>query len=91
MLYVIWISTRFSHRSVGLWCGKDGFYFNHVTFTILFLFYLFIYFRAAPVAYGSSQDRGWIGAVAAGYATATTTPDQNHVCDYTTLMATPEP
>ena len=35
------------------------------------LFELFIYsfillFRATHVAYGSSQDRGWIGAVAAG-------------------------
>ena len=38
-------------------------------------FYLFIYFRAAPVAYGNSQVRGGIGAVAATYTTATATWD----------------
>ena len=34
--------------------------------SLLALFYLFIYliFRAAPAAYGSSQARGWIGATA---------------------------
>ena len=32
----------------------------------LFFCFLFIYFRAAPVAYGSSQARGVIGAAAAG-------------------------
>ena len=30
------------------------------------LFYLFLLFRAAPTAYGSSQARGPIGATAAG-------------------------
>ena len=28
--------------------------------------FLFLFFRAIPVAYGSSQARGWITAVAAG-------------------------
>ena len=41
----------------------------------------FLIFRAAPVAYGGSQTRGWIGAVTAGYTTATATWDPNHVCN----------
>ena len=32
-------------------------------------------FRATPMAYGSSQSRGRIGAAAATYATATAMPD----------------
>ena len=31
----------------------------------LIYFYLFCLFGAAPLAYGGSQARGWIGAVAA--------------------------
>ena len=38
-------------------------------------------FRAAPVAYGSSQAKGQIGAAAAGYTTATAMPDPSQVCD----------
>ena len=49
---------------------------------LLFYFILFIYFcRAAPVAYGSSQARGQIRAVAAGYTTATAMPDLSCICD----------
>ena len=36
-----------------------------VVVVILFLFFVFCLFRAAPVAYGGSQARGLIGAVAA--------------------------
>ena len=35
-------------------------------FFLIFLFCLFAFSRAAPVAYGGSQARGRIGAVAAG-------------------------
>ena len=37
------------------------------SFLFLFIFFLFVFcpFRAAPMAYGSSQARGWIGAAAA--------------------------
>ena len=35
----------------------------------------FFSFRAAPVAYGSSQARDRIGATAAGYTTATAMPE----------------
>ena len=40
---------------------------------------LFVLFRAAPAAYGSSQARGRIRAAAA-YATATATQDPSQVC-----------
>ena len=36
---------------------------------------------AAPMAYGSSQARSWIGAAAEVYATATATSDPSHICD----------
>ena len=35
-------------------------------FVVLFCFCLFVFSRAAPVAYGGSQARGLIGATAAG-------------------------
>ena len=43
--------------------------------------FVFCPFRAAPVAYGSSQARGRIGAVAPAYTTATATPDPSCVCN----------
>ena len=54
----------------------------------VFIFiYLFIYFclfafsRAAPAAYGGSQARGLIGAIATSPARATATRDPSRVCD----------
>ena len=41
----------------------------------IFSFFSFLLFRAAPVAYGTSQVRGQIGAAAAGLTTATATQD----------------
>ena len=41
------------------------------------VFFIFCLFRATPVAYGGSQDRGLIGAV----ATATAKPDPRHICN----------
>ena len=41
----------------------------------------FFLFRVSPAAYGSSQARGWIGAVAANYTTATVTWNPRYVCD----------
>ena len=35
--------------------------------------FFFFLFRAAPAAYGSSQARGWMGAIATATATATST------------------
>ena len=42
------------------WAKSSGF-----SFVLLFI-YLFIYFRAAVMAYGSPQSRGRIRAIAAG-------------------------
>ena len=42
---------------------------------------LFAFSGAAPAAYGGSQVRGRIGAVAAGLHPATATWDPNHICD----------
>ena len=51
--------------------GKAGLHYF-----ILFCFFLFVSaFRAAPVAYGSSQARDQIGAVATDYASDTGMPD----------------
>ena len=41
-------------------CNQWSLYF------LLFFCWPFVFFRAAPMAYGCSQARGWIGATAAG-------------------------
>ena len=52
------------------------------TYNEEWLSFFFFFFRAVPVAHGSSQARGWIGAVAAGlYTTATETQDPSHICN----------
>ena len=45
-------------------------------FTLFSLFFVFCPFRAAPTAYGGSQHRGLIRAIA-----ATAMSDPSHVCD----------
>ena len=51
-------------------------------FLFLFLFCLFAFSRATPSAYGGSQARGRIGAVAAlAYARGTATQDPSRICD----------
>ena len=47
----------------------------------LFLFLVFLSFRAAPGAYGGSQARDRIGTAATSLCTATATQDLNHVRD----------
>ena len=46
-----------------------------------FFFFCHFVFGATPVAYGGSQARGPIGAVATANATATAMPDLRQVCD----------
>ena len=41
--------------------------------------FIYIFFIAGPVAYGSSWARGWIRAVAEAYTTATLDP--SHICN----------
>ena len=47
----------------------------------LFFFFFFCLFRAAPTAFGGSQVRGHIGAVAAGLHQSHSNPDPSHVCN----------
>ena len=46
-----------------------------------FFFCLFVFSRATPTAFGGSQARGLIGAVAAIYAKGAATLNPSHVCD----------
>ena len=41
----------------------------------------FLLFRAAPTAYGGSQARGWIGAIAAGPCHSHSHTGPSHVCN----------
>ena len=50
-------------------------------FSFLSFFLSFCFSRAAPAAYGDSQARGLIGAIAAGLSRATATQDPSRVCD----------
>ena len=47
-------------RSLTYWATRE------LPIKLYFLFGVFLLFRAAPVAYGSSQAKGWMGATAAG-------------------------
>ena len=58
-----------------------GLFFFCLFFCFFFCFFAFLLYRAAGIAYGSSQARGGIGAAAAACATATATWDPSHVCD----------
>ena len=54
--------------------------YGNTDFNFIYLFIVFS--RATPTACGSSQNRGWIGAIAAGlHHTATATWDPSRVCD----------
>ena len=49
---------------------------------MLFLFYLFLLFRAMPMAHGSSQVRGQIRAAAASlHHSHSNAPDGSPICD----------
>ena len=54
-------------------------FIKYVFFFIFFAFFFF--FRATPTAYGSSQAKGRIGAVAASLHHSTTMWDPSHICD----------
>ena len=52
--------------------------------TVSFCLFVFVFLPfswAAPKAYGGSQAKGLIGAVAAGLATAKATQDPSRVCN----------
>ena len=57
-----------------------------------FWLFCFLLFKAAPAAYGNSQARGQIGAVAASLCHSHTTPDPSSVCDlHHSSRAAPDP
>ena len=59
---------------------------------LFFLFCLFVFSRAAPVAYGGFQARGPIGAIAAGlYHSHSNIRSEPHLQPTPQLMATPDP
>ena len=43
--------------------------------------FIFFFFMAVSVSYGSSRARGWIRAAVEAYATATAIPDLRCICD----------
>ena len=63
------------------WCNVCSFYDK--TSKILFYSssFFFFLFMAAPVAYGNSQAKGWTGAAAEPYVTATATLNWSHIWD----------
>ena len=63
-----------------LFCVKH-FKVGKVLSTFILRIILLIFFTAALVAYGSSQDRDRIEAAAMTYTTATATPDLSCMCD----------
>ena len=67
------------HRGQGVWARSK------------LCWFIFSFFRAARMAYGSSQARGWIGAVAAGLHHSTAMPDPSSVSDlHHSLTAMPD-
>ena len=56
-------------------------HFLNLFIKFFFFFGLFAISWAAPMAYGGSQARGLIGAVATGLARATATQDPRHICN----------
>jgi len=67
-------------------CPRGKFFFFFFVFCHFLLLLLFVVVVvaiswAAPAAYGGSQARGWIGAVAPAYARATAMRDPSRVCN----------
>ena len=57
-----------------------------------FFFFFFVFFRSTPVAYGSSQARGPVGAVAANlHHSHRKVGSKLHLCPAPQLVATPDP
>ena len=70
------------HRSIRQLCFVLFMAFSVLCWPHFFFFFLsFCLFRVIPMAYGGSQARGPIGAVATTYTTVTAMPDPSHVCD----------
>ena len=67
---------------------KGGFFF----LSFFFFFFFCLFFRAAPAAYGGSQDRSWIGAVGTGlHHSHSNTRSKLHLRTTLQLTAMPDP
>ena len=93
--FSIWILGRNKHSIYSTFCFSWSIIPDtHFIFLFLIFFCLLFYFlfRAAPVAYGSSQTRGWIRTVAAGLRQShSNLGSQPHLRPAPQLMATPDP
>ena len=77
--------------------GRCLFLLHHLIFTKtlkfhFFFFWLFVFSRAASVAYGGSQARGLIGAIATGLCQShSNAGSESHLQPTLQLMAMPDP
>ena len=70
----------------------DSIHFFTKNFLFLVFFFFSVFSRAAPVAYGGSQTRGLIGAVAAGLCHSHSNARSGlHLRPTPELMAMPDP
>ena len=60
----LWLRTKIISRRWNFFLTKKA-HPNKNLLINLFIFFVFLFFRAAPAAYGAFQARGLIGAVAA--------------------------
>ena len=78
------ILFRYLFPQISSWSAGIGF------FVCLFFVFVFCLFRAAPVAYGGSQARGWIGAVATSLCHSNT-GSEPHLQPIPQLTVVPDP
>ena len=80
------------HRAYKSFIGKHIHYLPNKKKLFFFFFWLFGFSRAAPVAYGGSQAKGLIGAVAAGlHQSHSNTRSEPSLRPTPQLLATPDP
>ena len=77
---------------LGLGEERDPVIFRASSLLFFFFFFLFCLFRTAPVAYGGSQARGQIRAIATGlHRSYSNAGSELHLRPTPQLMATPDP
>ena len=84
VLSFIFVSDHFKLIFVcGIEGRSQGSFFSIQTYSCLIIFFFFFFglFRAAPTAYGSSQVRDPIRAIATGLHHSHSNRDLSHVCD----------